>query len=92
VRIDHREFWNIIHTSSSIEHFNLLVDMEEEYADYRRNVIDGLGDLSKTTQEICRYIAETIQDSNRNSFSRKVSNAFFTLPLPAIISNPKLVL
>jgi hypothetical protein len=92
VRVDPGAFWNIFHASRSIEHFNSLVDIEEEYADYRRNVIDGFGDLNKTTQEICRYLVETVQDSNRNSLSSKFSNTFFTLPLPAIISNPKLVL
>lgn len=76
----------------SIDCFNALVDLEEEYADYRRHVVDGFGDLSKTTQEICRYLAETIQESNRNGLSRKFSTSFFTLPLPTIISNPKLVL
>jgi len=75
-------------TSRSIDCFNALVDLEEEYANYRRNVIDGFGDLSKATQDICRYLAETIQDGNRTSLSRKFSNAFFTLPLPAILSTP----
>lgn len=75
----------------SIDCINALVDLEEEYADYRRNVVDGFGDLSKTTQEICHYLAETIQENNRNGLSKNFSNTFFTLPLPVIISNPKLV-
>jgi len=77
--------------AASIDCFNALVDLEEEYADYRRNVVDGFGDLGKTSQEITRYLTETISENNRNGLSRKFSNVFFTLPLPAIISNPKLV-
>lgn len=78
-------------TLYSIDSFNALVDLEEEYADHRRNVIDGFSDLSKNTQEICRYLAETMQEGNRNSLSRKFSSAFFAYPLPVFISNPKIV-
>jgi len=70
---------------TSIGYFNALIDLEEEYASYRRNVIDGFDDLSKTTQEITYYLTKMIQENNRNSLSRKFSNTLFASPPPAII-------
>jgi hypothetical protein len=76
----------------SIDCFNALLDLEKEYAAHRRTVIEGFGDLSKITREMCCYLAEAIQEINRNSLTRKFSTVFFTSPLPAIISIPKLML
>ncbi|KAF8061517.1 hypothetical protein FPV67DRAFT_1509269 [Lyophyllum atratum] len=76
----------------SIRHHQKFVSLESEYATHHRKIIDRLEDASKVGEELSGLLAGTIQEHNRNSLSRKFSNTLFSLPLPPIISDPRLML
>ncbi|KAG5645000.1 hypothetical protein DXG03_007277 [Asterophora parasitica] len=77
----------------SVEHFyDEFVTLESAYASHNRNITAALEDASKISEEFSGVLAGSIQEHNRNSLSRKFSNTFFSLPLPTVLSNPKLML
>ena len=75
----------------SVVRFNALVDLEEEYAAYRRKVVDGFEDLQKINQEISQHLRQIIQDHDRHTLSKKFPITLSS-PLPSILLNPTTVL
>jgi len=71
-------------------HFNILVDLEEEYAAYHRKIILGIDDMQKSAEVMSNALGQIIQHHDRRSLSKKLPTSMFTLP--STLRNPVLAL
>lgn len=78
----------ILNQRSSVYQFNALVDLEQEYADYRRKNIQGWEDVQKVNQEICSFIDQTIVDHDRTLLSKKLPKSLFSGSPPIKLVKP----
>ncbi|KAG6889719.1 hypothetical protein C0995_015017 [Termitomyces sp. Mi166 len=76
----------------SVQHHNNFVNLEAQYANHHRKIVNALKDACEHQQKTAAFLAATIQEHNRNSLSRKFPNNFFDSPLPSILLNPQLKL
>ncbi|KAF9065269.1 hypothetical protein BDP27DRAFT_65742 [Rhodocollybia butyracea] len=66
--------------AESAEHFNALVDLEAEYASYRRRLVGNLEDLCSVDDEIVGRLGEIIQHHDRHALSKKFPKTFPAIP------------
>lgn len=69
----------------SITRYNLLIDLEAEYATFGRNVAYGLEDLVLVNRKMEQEIKKIILDHNRGGITKKAPTSLFSAPLPASI-------
>ncbi|KAJ4480536.1 hypothetical protein C8J55DRAFT_560482 [Lentinula edodes] len=65
--------------AESAEHFNAMVDLEAEYASFRRYVVQQLEDLCTIDKDVVGRLTEIVQHHDRHGLSKK-----FPKSLPAI--------
>ncbi|KAJ7207111.1 hypothetical protein GGX14DRAFT_698269 [Mycena pura] len=67
-------------------HFNILVDLEEEYAAYHRKIILGIDDMQKSAEVMFNSLGQIIQHHDRHTLSKKLPVTLFTLP--SVVRSP----
>ncbi|TFK42894.1 hypothetical protein BDQ12DRAFT_676967 [Crucibulum laeve] len=75
--------------TESVEHFNILVDLEEEYAVHSRRLLVGVDNFQKASQDVFQCVGDIIQDHNRRSLCKKFPTKLFAKPLPTFVVEPE---
>ena len=70
-----------IHTLCSITHFNMLVDLEAEYATIGRNVIQGTEDFVKLNEQARVTLVAAVEKHDRSMLSKQMPATLITLEL-----------
>ncbi|KAF7323918.1 hypothetical protein MKEN_00613200 [Mycena kentingensis (nom. inval.)] len=68
------------------KHFNILVDIEDEYATYHRKIIAGFQDMQQTTAIMSKALGQVIQQHDRRTLAKKIPPTLFSLP--SVVRNP----
>ncbi|KAF7323907.1 hypothetical protein MKEN_00612100 [Mycena kentingensis (nom. inval.)] len=68
------------------KHFNVLVDIEDEYATYHRKIIAGFQDMQQTTAIMSKALGQVIQQHDRRTLAKKIPPTLFSLP--SVVRNP----
>ncbi|KAF7349256.1 hypothetical protein MSAN_01715100 [Mycena sanguinolenta] len=66
--------------AESESHFNVLVDLEEEYAAFHRKIISGMDNMQKNAELFSDTLGDVVQHHDRRSLSKKMPASLFTLP------------
>ncbi|KAJ3756112.1 hypothetical protein EV360DRAFT_85257 [Lentinula raphanica] len=66
--------------AQSAQHYNALVDLESEYASFRRYVDRHLEDLCSLDQVVISRVGEVIQHHDRSGLSKKFSKSLPAVP------------
>ncbi|KAJ3812528.1 hypothetical protein F5876DRAFT_74736 [Lentinula aff. lateritia] len=66
--------------AESAEHFNAMVDLEAEYASFRRYVVQQLEDLCTIDKDVVGRLAEIVQHHDRHGLSKKFPKALPAIP------------
>ena len=82
-------FLLIFYALCSIRHYNDLVDMEEEYATFCRNLNQGFEELAKTDHVVNVSVKNIIGTHDRRSLSKKLPLTLFSPTFPASLSKFK---
>ncbi|RXW21026.1 hypothetical protein EST38_g4835 [Candolleomyces aberdarensis] len=64
------------------EHFNALVDIEEEYATHRRKIMTAIDSFRKSADQAGQAIKQITQNHGRHGLSKRFSPTLFTKPVP----------
>ena len=65
-------FADLVCVAASVECYNGLVDLEQEYATFGRNMIHGTEDWVKVNREICKELAGALETHDRGMLSKKM--------------------
>ncbi|KAJ2933987.1 hypothetical protein H1R20_g3110, partial [Candolleomyces eurysporus] len=66
------------------EHFNALVDIEEEYATHRRKIMTAIDSFRKSADQAGQAIKQITQSHGRHGLSKRFSPTLFTKPVPTV--------
>ncbi|KAL7281904.1 hypothetical protein ACG7TL_003370 [Trametes sanguinea] len=65
--------------AQSVEHFNMLVDLEAEYATAGRGLIQGSEDWIKINGELARGVKQVVEQHDRVALSKKMPSSLIVL-------------
>lgn len=71
---------------NSIDRYNVLIELEAEYAKIGRNLTYGYDDLRNANNKINTGLKKVILDHARAIIPKKAPGSLFTAPLPASIA------
>jgi len=67
--------------AESAEHFNALVDLENEYGTCSRNLVNGIEDVSRTNGHVRQQVQQAIHSIDRRGLHKKLPNSLFPASL-----------